>query len=157
MFVGYKDWMGVTVQWRGEPGREPHTYGKTATFGNLRDKGSGYMSYSERIGPGVVVLVAQVDAVITSFADALMREGFTVLVPALDPGDEERSLRLAVAAIDHLLDNWHPRIGVVAFGGTVPIAEEIQGRRALDTVALFEGAGVVDIPVLAEDFAYDLS
>lgn len=148
--------MGVTVQWRGEPEREPHTYGKTVTFGNLRDKGSGYMSYSERIGPGVVILTEVIDAGARSFADDLMHEGFTVLVPELQ-GEPERALRVAVAAIGYLVDNWHPRIGVVAFGTTASMAEEVGRQRPLDATALFETAAEVDVGGLAEDFAYDLS
>lgn len=149
--------MGVTMQWRGEPEREPHTYGKTVTFGNLRDKGSGYMSYSERIGPGVVILADQLDADTRSLADALMHEGFTVLAPELVTADPEVAQRVAVAAIEYLVDNWHPRIGVVAFGATVAMAQEIADRRVLDATALFETPAEVDVAGLAEDFAYDLS
>ena len=149
--------MGVTMQWRGEPDREPHTYGKTVTFGNLRDKGSGYMSYSERIGPGVVILVDELDSGVKNFADTLMHEGFTVLVPELDGSDPERAQRVAVAAIEYLVDNWHPRIGVVAFGTTVDMARAIGQERQLDSSALFADGTEVDVAALAEDFAYDLS
>ena len=149
--------MGVTMQWRGEPDREPHTYGKTVTFGNLRDKGSGYMSYSERIGPGVVVLADDLDAGAKSFADALMHEGFTVLVPELDASDPARAQRVAVAAIEYLVDNWHPRIGIVAFGTTVDMARAIADLRVLDATALFDTHTEVEVADLAEDFAYDLS
>ncbi len=149
--------MGVTVQWRGEPGREPHAYGKTVTFGNLRDKGSGYMSYSERIGPGVVILADRLDAETRSLADALMHEGFTVLAPELGAPDPELAQRVAVAAIEYLVDNWHPRIGVVAFGAAGAMAQEIADRRVLDATALFGTLAEVDVAGLAEDFAYDLS
>ncbi len=149
--------MGVTVQWRGEPEREPHTYGKTVTFGNIRDKGSGYMSYSERIGPGVVILAEQLDPTTKGFADALMHEGFTVLVPELTGIEAGRAQRVAVAAIDYLVDNWHPRIGVVAFGTAAAMAEEIGERHPLDATALYEMAAEIDISALAVHFAYDLS
>ena len=147
----------MTVQWRGEPEREPHTYGKTVTFGNIRDKGSGYMSYSERIGPGIVILAEELDAGTRTIADALMHEGFTVLAPELDGTEPERSQRVAVAAIEYLVDNWHPRIGVVAFGTTASIADEIGRQRQLDAAVHFETNADVDVADLAEDFAYDLS
>lgn len=115
------------------------------------------MSYSERIGPGVVVLSEQLDDDTRTLADALMHEGFTVLVPELDASDPARAQRVAVAAIEYLVDNWHPRIGIVAFGRTVEMARTIADLRVPDATALFETHTEVDVADLAEDFAYDLS
>lgn len=142
--------MGATVQWRGEQPREPSSYGKTITFGNLRDKGSGYMSYSERVGPGVVVLGGS-----PRLCDWLTEEGFTALAPEL-PTDASTADRIVDAAVDHLVDNWHPRSGVVAFGSSRALAERLIERRTLDAVALLETESDAG-DELIEDFRYDLS
>ena len=142
--------MGATVQWRGEQPREPSSYGKTITFGNLRDKGRGYMSYSERVGPGVVVLAGSV-----RLCDWLTEEGFTALAPEL-PTDGVTADRIVDAAVDHLVDNWHPRVGVVAFGSSRALAERLVERRTLDAVALLETESEAG-DELIDDFRYDLS
>ena len=142
--------MGVTIQWRDENRREPAAYGKAITFGNLRDKGTGYMSYSERVGPGVVVLGGS-----ARLCDWLTDEGFTALAPDL-PADEEAADRIVDAAVDHLVDNWHPRVGVVAIGPGRALATRLAERRSLDSIALFELESQVDDDVV-DDFRYDLS
>ena len=142
--------MGTTVQWRGENEREPATYGKTITFGNIRDKGTGYMAYSDRAGPGIVVVGGSTD-----LCDRLTREGFTALAPILFE-DEDKSGRLIDAAIDHLLDNWHPRIGLVAIGTTSALAEKVASSRSLDAVSFFATEEEIDEGVI-DDFRYDLS
>lgn len=138
------------MQWRGEQPREPASYGKVITFGNLRDKGTGYMSYSERVGPGVVVLGGS-----QQLCDWLTEEGFTALAPDL-PGDEATADRIVDAAIDHLVDNWHPRVGAVAFGDQRTFARRLAERRNLDAVALLETEAEAD-EELIDDFRYDLS
>ena len=143
--------MGSTVQWRGENEREPNRYGKTITYGNLRDKGTAYMSYSDRVGPGVVVLGGSHET-----CDWLTSEGFTALAPDLPDDDAGRAERLVDAAVDHLVDNWHPRVGVVAFGAARPLAEQVAQRKTLDAVALFETEHEAG-EELIDDFRYDLS
>lgn len=140
--------MGVTVQWRGENEREPGRYGKTITFGNLRDKATGYMSYSDRVGPGIVVLGGSRD-----ICDRLMNEGFTALAPEL-PSEPDKAHRVLHAAIDHLVDNWHPRIGVLAFGERRSFTENLE--RPIDAVVVFDDESEVDADVI-DDFRYDLS
>lgn len=142
--------MGPTVQWRGENEREPGRYGRTISFGNLRDKGVGYMSYSDRAGPGVVVLGGT-----PAFCDRLTLEGFTALAPDL-PDEPGRAERIVNAALDHLVDNWHPRIGIVAFGENRVLAEVIARSRTLDAVAVL--AAELDAgDDLIDDLRYDLS
>ena len=138
------------MQWRGEQPREPASYGKTITFGNLRDKGTGYMSYSERVGPGVVVLGGT-----RRICDWLTEEGFTALAPDV-PDDGDAADRLIDAAVDHLLDNWHPRVGILAFGDARAIAQRVADRRTLDGVALLARESDAD-DELIDDFRYDLS
>ena len=142
--------MGASVQWRGENSREPASYGKTISFGNLRDKGTGYMSYSERVGPGVVVLGGS-----TELCDWLTEEGFTALAPVL-PEDEATGERIVDAAVDHLVDNWHPRVGVLAIGASRGIAQRLMERRNLDAAALLANESEAD-DELVDDFRYDLS
>jgi hypothetical protein len=142
--------MGASLQWRGENPRDPSSYGKTVTFGNLRDKGTGYMSYSERVGPGVVVLGGSHE-----LCDWLTAEGFTALAPAL-PDDAASGDRIVDAAVDHLVDNWHPRVGVLAIGTSRQIAQRLLERRALDAAALLESETEADDD-LVDDFRYDLS
>lgn len=142
--------MGVTVQWRGENEREPSAYGRTVTFGNLRDRGSGYMSYSDRVGPGIVVLGGS-----TELCDRLTDEGFTALAPALTE-DHAKNERLIDAAIDHLLDNWHPRVGIVGIGAAGVLVQEVLDRRSLDGSAILEDETQLD-EELIDDFRYDLS
>ena len=142
--------MGATVQWRGENQREPASYGKVISFGNLRDKGTGYMSYSERVGPGIVVLGGS-----TKLCDRLTKEGFTALAPELPP-DAATADRIVLAAVDHLVDNWHPRVGLLAFGERRGLAQGIAQRKTVDAIALMEGEDDVDDELL-DDFRYDLS
>lgn len=142
--------MGASLQWRGEQPREPAAYGKTISFGNLRDRATGYMSYSERVGPGLVVLGGS-----TELCDRLTQEGFTALAPELPP-DEPTSDRIVDAAIDHLLDNWHPRVGIMAFAALCATAERAARRKSLDALVLLEGATDLD-EELVDDLRYDLS
>ncbi len=142
--------MGATVQWRGENEREPARYGKTVNFGNLRDKGTGYMSYSDRVGPGLVVLGGS-----NELCDWLTAEGFTALAPELSE-DEAKNERLIDAAIDHLVDNWHPRVGILGLGSQRTRAERATTRRTVDAIAFFETEDEVNDDVL-DGFRYDLS
>ena len=142
--------MGTTVQWRGENEREPASYGKTISFGNIRDKGTAYMSYSDRVGPGIVVVGGSHE-----LCDRLTVAGFTALAPVL-PEEPDRAGRLIDAAIDHLVDNWHPRVGLVVIGGADPVIEEVASRRTLDAVAFFSAEDEIDEDVV-DDFRYDLS
>ena len=143
--------MGATVQWRGEHEREPARYGRAVTFGNLRDRCTGYMSYSDRAGPGIVVLGGS-----AALCDRLTEEGFTALAPDLTDLDETTADRVVAAAVDHLLDNWHPRVGVLSFEGTHELALRVDERRGLDAVVGLAIESDVDEDVL-DDLRYDLS
>ena len=142
--------MGTSVQWRDENQREPSRYGRTVTFGNLRDRATGYMSYSERVGPGIVVLGGSVE-----LCDWLTEEGFTALAPALD-GDDATRDRVLDAAVDHLVDNWHPRVGLLAFGDMRAMAERLTERKTIDMVAFLDDVAQAGDEVL-DDFRYELS
>jgi hypothetical protein len=142
--------MGATVQWRGEQPREPASYGKVISFGNLRDKGTGYMSYLERVGPGRVVLGGS-----AQLCDRLTDEGFTALAPEL-PSDAATADRIVVAAVDHLVVNWHPRVALLAFGERRDLAQQIAELKTVDAIALLEAEADLDDELL-DDFRYDLS
>lgn len=141
--------MGATVQWRGENQREPASYGKTISFGNLRDRGTAYMSYSDRVGPGIVVLGGSHE-----LCDRLTAEGFTALAPEL-VDDADKNERLLVAAAEFLVDNWHPRLGVLAVGDGA-LSETLASRKSLDSVVVVGDESEVDDDVI-DDFRYDLS
>ena len=139
--------MGATVQWRGENEREPARYGKRITFGNLRDRGTAYMSYSDRVGPGIVVLGGT-----EALCDRLTDEGFTALAPDL-PDDPAVAERIVRAALDHLLDNWHPRVGVLTVGGDRGL---VTSASRVDAFVTLAGEEELDDDVI-DDFRYDLS
>lgn len=141
--------MGQTLRWRAEQPREPGRYGRSITFGNLRDKGTAYMSYSDRVGPGIVVLGGS-----PSLCDRLTEEGFTALAPDLTDVDEIKAGRLLDAAIEHLVDNWHPRCGVIALDRFHALAERC--RKSLDAVGLFHDEVEIDAQII-DDLRYDLS
>ncbi len=125
--------MGKNFVLRPENTRQPRSFGNTITFGKGRDKGTGYMSHSERVGPGVIVLheFFGLTPSIRDFTDRLCDEGFTALAVDLYDGatagsvdealalmsslDDERVLLQLKAATEHLASNWHPRVGVVGF------------------------------------------
>ncbi len=136
------------MQWRGENDREPARYGKAVTFGNIRDKATAYMSYSDRVGPGIVVLGGTPE-----LCDRLTLEGFTALAPDL-PEDRDKAVRVLEAAIDHLADNWHPRVGLLAFGTSATFIKA--PNRTLDAVVALSAPDDVDDDVI-DDFRYDLS
>jgi dienelactone hydrolase len=149
--------VGATLQWRSEPDRRAERYGKRIRFGNLRDKGFGYMSYSERVGPGIVIAHDEFGAAdwLEGLADSLTAEGFTVLVPDLYSGTRPRTVdeaqrmasvladegaaRLIEAAADHLRDNWHPRLGLIGYATGADLAAELAERRPVDAAVLFYG------------------
>ena len=140
--------MGSTLQWRGENEREPTRYGKVIAFGNLRDHGTGYMSYSDRVGPGIVVLGGT-----AAHCDHLTEAGFTALAPDIPP-DAATAERLLTAAVDHLVDNWHPRVGIVSFGSTRELARGC--TKSLDALVLLEEGAEIDEDLI-DDLRYDLS
>jgi hypothetical protein len=151
--------MGATVQWRSEPDREPERFGKTITFGNLRDKGSGYMAFSERVGPSVLLVSTEPGPDEHAFADWLMGEGFTVLVPQLTGLPPAIAMRITTAGAEHLLDNWHPRLGLIGVGEGSALVEELARSRPCDAVLTFPDMASLNESrdELSDDFAYDLS
>jgi len=117
--------MGSTLHWRPEPeDRDNSSFAATIAFGGHRDGGIGYMVYASRVGPGVLVLSeSPVEGAYRTHLDAMNDDGFTVLAPDLSsarsPDDLGAMLRAAAA---HLTDNWHPRLGVIAFGDACALA-----------------------------------
>jgi hypothetical protein len=72
--------------------------------------------------------------VVLDFARTVHGDGFTVLVPDLDGGAEPARL---TSAAEFLVDNWHPRLGVVGFGEAVAVAGQIAEERACDALVLY--------------------
>jgi hypothetical protein len=66
-----------SMQWRHPPGRPPRDFGELMTFGTRRAGGTGYMAFSERAGPGVLLLheFFGLQDSFKTYADALESEG----------------------------------------------------------------------------------
>ena len=129
--------MGSTLHWREPPDRDARDFETFLEFGRGGRSGTGFMAYSERSGPGVLVLQPPPswrDAAL-DFARAVRDDGFTVLVPDLD-GSGADPVRLKAAA-EYLVDNWHPRLGVVGFGDAVALAGQLAEERACDALVLY--------------------
>ena len=146
--------MGSTLHWREPPGRDARDFETIVEFGRGRCSGTGFMAYSERSGPGVLMLhppPSWADPVI-DFARGVHSDGFTVLVPELGVDREGAGLERIAEAADYLVDNWHPRLGVVGFGDAAELAGQFAGDRQCDAVVLCGGQvpdfGSVGAPVL---------
>jgi dienelactone hydrolase len=153
--------MGASFQWREPRAAEARPLSQVVAFGRGRGAGTGYMSFSERVGPGVLVIHAlpTLGTEVMGFADELRAEGFTVLVPELGdaivlddpPGaravspsfDEERAMWRLRAAAEHLTANWHPRLGAVGFCLGARFACALAQEELLDATVLYQGLGVV--------------
>lgn len=164
--------MGVTLQWRNEPtDRSERRYGSIVEFGGGAARGTGYMSYSDRVGPGVVVVhdaFGLHDGVV-SFCDQLNLEGFTVLAPDLYDGrvaesaeeagdlarelDDARARRRIGEAAAHLTANWHPRVGIVGLGSGAQLAASAADGARLDALVAWGSEVRVDCPFLCLDAA----
>jgi carboxymethylenebutenolidase len=163
--------MGKSIQWRPENTKQPRSYGEMVRYGGRRDGGQAYLAHSDRVGPGVLVVHEGygLQPGWFSFADRLMDDGFTVLVPDLFDGrvgntlDEARALGTGLdrqftsmrlkAAAEFLSDNWHPRVGIVGFSMGGMLALELAANGLCDALVVFYGmpdgsAGTIDCPVL---------
>jgi carboxymethylenebutenolidase len=153
---------GGSIQWRGENTRESSEYGRTVTFGKRKDECTGYLSHSDRVGPGVILLheFFGLQQTFKDYADALTREGFTVLAPDLYDGriassvdeakeisgsldDEQVGARLE-AARSFLADNWHPRVGIVGFSMGAWLGMDFAAGRDIEAVVTYYGYAPVD-------------
>lgn len=148
----------MTLQHPGEPNpNEPKRYSRLTEFGGARDRGSGYLAYSDRIGPGVLLLhefFGLTDA-FKAYCDALNAEGFTALAPDLYDGriattveeaealsgslDQEHTMKRLRAAVEHLQANWHPRVGVIGFSLGAWLAGQLAQETPLDATVLYYG------------------
>src|ERR671918_868854 len=140
--------MGSTLQWREPPDRDARDFETFVEFGRGRRSGTGFMAYSERSGPGVVLLhppPSWTDPVL-DLARLIHSDGFTVLVPDDQSGSE---LERIGAAADYLIDNWHPRFGVVGFGPSAEIAVQLVGARGCDALVLYGGDEAIDTSLRA--------
>lgn len=163
--------MGVTLQWRSEHTKPERRFGNTVDFGGGSARGSGYMSYSERVGPGVVVVhdAFGLHPDVIAFCDDLNLEGFTVLAPDLYTGrvaasedeaealaaalDGTRAARLICEAAGHLTANWHPRVGIVGLGSGAVIGEAAAEVSPPDAFVAWGAEIVTGAPHLCLDAA----
>jgi carboxymethylenebutenolidase len=134
---------------------------RTISFGGRRDATTGYMAFSNRVGPSVLVLhdFMGMGRSAKDFADGLRDEGFTVLVPDLYDGeafrdvehahalgkapDTDAIMRHALAGAEHLTSNWHPTLGVVGFSLGAELASALAQEIELEATVLYYGAGAI--------------
>jgi hypothetical protein len=118
------------MHWRELPERSERLHAQRVGFGRGRSRGSGYLAYSDRVGPGVLVL----DAEEVERADVLREAGFTALVVDRDTQDPAA----LGAAAEFLVANWHPRLGLVASSPAAVAAADslFQGRHQIDVVVV---------------------
>jgi hypothetical protein len=91
------------------------------------------MASSSRVGPSVLVVdePAGFGDHAEPFADALNNGGFTAMSIDLTDVGNHGPAPVLEAACSFLSENWHPRLGVVAFGSLIPVA----ARAAIDARA----------------------
>ena len=151
-----------SLQWRHENQKESAEYGREVTFGKRRDECTGYMSYSDRVGPSVILLheFFGLQDPFKDYADALNREGFTVLAPDLYDGrlassvdeakafadklDAEHVSARLKAAKSFLADNWHPRVGVIGFSMGAFFGIQLAEDEGLEAAVAYYGIGNID-------------
>ncbi len=133
--------------------------GELISFGGLTDKGTGYMGYSERVGPSVLVLHDAYGLLpsVRALTDRFVNEGFTTLAVDLYGGryaedaatahrlaaglDTADTMKRVVAAAEHLSNNWHPRLGVVGFSIGASLATMLAHEVAIDATVVYYGGG----------------
>jgi carboxymethylenebutenolidase len=155
--------MGKSIQSRRPPqGLQNRSFRAMVPFGRRRTAGQGYMAYSDRVGPGVILLheFFGLQPSFKAYADLLNEQGFTVLAPDLYDGsladsvesalakarslDVDRALGQIKAAAEHLTDNWHPRLGVVGFSLGAGFAVQLAQDLPLEATVLYYGLGDID-------------
>jgi carboxymethylenebutenolidase len=155
--------MGKSIQSRRPPSDlQNRSFRRMVDFGKHRTAGTGYMSYSDRVGPSVIVLheFFGLQQSFMTYADRLNEEGFTVLAPDLYDGaiadsvdsaramarslDPERTIGKIKAAAEHLTDNWHPRLGIVGFSLGASFAVELAQDLSTEGAVLYYGLGDFD-------------
>ena len=133
--------------------------GELISFGGLSDKGTGYMGYSERVGPCVLVLhdAYGLMSSVRVLTDRFVADGFTALAVDLYDGrtaedaaiahglatglDTAYTMKRLVAAAEHLSNNWHPRLGVVGFSTGASLATMLAREVAVDATVVYYGGG----------------
>jgi carboxymethylenebutenolidase len=133
--------------------------GEIVSFGGPSDRGTGYMGYSERVGPCVLVLHDAYGLLpgVRALTDRFVTEGFTALAVDLyggrTAGDAASAKALAdglwtadtmkrlVAATEHLSSNWHPRLGVVGFSTGASLATKLARAVDVDATVVYYGGG----------------
>lgn len=120
------------MQWRQPPERVDRRHESVVDLGRgvLAD-----LAHSDRVGPGVLLLEGGGRSRVARWNEA----GFTILAPRCAADDlDDRTL---TGAARFLVENWHPRLGVVAVGGPAVSA----AKRLLelgcepDVLVLYEG------------------
>jgi carboxymethylenebutenolidase len=156
--------MGKPIQSRRPPpGLQNRSLRSMIAFGKGRSAGTGHMSYSDRVGPSVILLheFFGLQQSFKSYADMLNEQGFTVLAPDLYDGtiadsvdsararaqslDVDHTMGRIRAAAEHLTDNWHPRLGVVGFSLGAAFATQLAQELPVEASVLYYGLGEIDL------------
>ena len=151
--------MGGSIQWREPPASEPQHFAAAVEFGTRSAAGTGYMCYSQRSGPGVLLLheFFGLQDSFKQYAARLSSSGFTVLAPDLYDGalattvdeaielrdglDANRTAGRVEAAADFLVNNWHPRLGVIGFSLGAEFADALARSRPVEATVFDYGCG----------------
>lgn len=154
--------MGESFQGPEQAAAQPKHFSRTVGFGARGAAGTGLLCYSQASGPGVLLLheFFGLQDSFKDYAARLSRSGFTVLAPDLYDGamadtvDEAIVLRDAMdpvrtvgrieAAADFLVDNWHPRLGVVGFSLGAGYADALARARPVEATVFYYGWGETD-------------
>ena len=111
------------------------------------------MCRSDRVGPSVL-LIHDEDGLtedVLGLADFLADEGFTVLAPDLIETSTRTDLARRVRdAADHLVGNWHPRLGVVAIGQGWAHCPPLFENSVVDAAVVYGSEVDADIPLLVQ-------
>jgi dienelactone hydrolase len=102
------------------------------------------MAASSRVGPSVLVVHerAREGDPARLYADELNEDGFTALAVDLPSDSGDRTDAILEAGASFLSENWHPRLGIVAFGSRVGDAIRLAGEAGAEAVVAYLG----DVP-----------
>jgi dienelactone hydrolase len=131
--------VGATLAWRDPSDRDNRAFGSSVTFGGRSDRGTGYMAFSDRVGPGVLLVPdgSGLTGSLVALADEFREAGFTVLCPDLHGTDERTARARLRAGAAHLTDNWHPRLGLVGFSIGADLAAGVAEELEPSALVLF--------------------
>jgi hypothetical protein len=97
------------------------------------------MAASSRVGPSVLLVDerAREGDPARIYADALNEDGFTALAVDLPSESNDHTDAILEAAASFLSENWHPLLGIIAFGPRVDDAVRLAGEAGAQAVVAY--------------------